>query len=88
MRIGQTDTGQRNVSASEAGSGLEGDKLSREATDLNFQNVIAKMLADAGPLAGKSFRTITIDSYEERSTGGRDRRCRRARSAGSEQETQ
>ena len=52
------------MSASEAGSGLESDKLSREATDFHFQNVIAKVLADAGPLAGKSFRTITIDSYE------------------------
>jgi hypothetical protein len=64
MRIGQTATGQLNVSASEAGRGLESDKLSRDATDFHFQSVIANVLADAGPLAGKSFKTVTIDSYE------------------------
>jgi hypothetical protein len=64
MRIGQTATGQLNVSASAAGRGLESDKLSREATDFHFQSVIEKVLADAGPLAGKTFRTVAIDSYE------------------------
>ncbi|MBS1854083.1 MAG: alpha-L-arabinofuranosidase [Acidobacteria bacterium] len=64
LRIGQTATGQKNVSASEAGSGLESDKLSRDATDFHFENVIAKVLADAGPAGGQSLRTVTIDSYE------------------------
>jgi hypothetical protein len=64
LRIGQTATGQLNVSASEAGRGLESDKLSRAATEYHFESVIKKVLADAGPLAGKSFKTVTIDSYE------------------------
>jgi hypothetical protein len=64
LRIGSTTTGQLDVSASEAGRGLECDKMNREATDFHFQNVLAKVLADAGPLAGKSFGTVSIDSYE------------------------
>ncbi|SPE39660.1 conserved exported hypothetical protein [Candidatus Sulfopaludibacter sp. SbA3] len=64
LRLGHTTTGQLNVSASEAGRGLECDKLSREAADFNFQNTVAKVLTDAGPLAGKSFGTVAIDSYE------------------------
>ena len=64
LRIGHTATGQLTVSASEAGTGLECDKLSREAADFQFENTVAKVLADAGPLAGKSFGTVAIDSYE------------------------
>jgi hypothetical protein len=64
LRIGHTSTGQFNVSASEAGRGLECDKMSREATEFHFQNVIGKVLAAAGPLAGKSFTAVSIDSYE------------------------
>jgi len=64
LRIGQTTTGQMNVSASESGRGLECDKLSREAADFSFANTVGKVLADAGPLAGKSFGSVEIDSYE------------------------
>ena len=64
LRIGFTPTGQLNVSASAAGTGLECDKFNREAVDFHFENVIAKVLADAGPLAGKSFAAVEIDSYE------------------------
>ena len=64
LRLGHTSTGQRNASASEAGRGLESDKLSRQATEFHFQNVLAKVIADAGPLAGKSFVGAAIDSYE------------------------
>jgi hypothetical protein len=59
LRIGQTTTGQLNVSASDAGRGLECDKMSLEATDFHFQTVIGKVLSQAGPLA-----SVTIDSYE------------------------
>ena len=64
LRIGHTSTGQRNVSASQAGEGLECDKMSREAAGFHFQNVVAKVIADAGALAGKSFTGVEIDSYE------------------------
>ncbi len=58
MRFGHTATGQLNVSASDAGRGLETDKLSRDATDFHFQFVIEKVLAEG------RLKTVTIDSYE------------------------
>ena len=64
LRMGHTSTGQLNVSASDTGRGLECDKLSREATDFHFQNTVAKVLVDAGPLAGSAFGAVEIDSYE------------------------
>lgn len=64
LRIGHTTTGQLNVSASEAGRGLECDKMSREATDFHFQNVVAKVLEAAGPVRWRSFDSVMIDSYE------------------------
>ncbi len=64
LRVGHTPTGQLNVSASKAGTGLECDKFSREAAEFHFDHVIAQVLADAGPLAGKSFTAVEIDSYE------------------------
>jgi hypothetical protein len=64
LRIGATTTGQMAVSASSAGSGLECDKLSREATDFQFEHTVGKVSADAGALAGKSFGSVMIDSYE------------------------
>jgi hypothetical protein len=63
LRIGHTSTGQRNVSASAAGSGLESDKFSREATEFHFNHVVGRVLADAGPLAD-AFTSVSIDSYE------------------------
>jgi hypothetical protein len=64
LRLGHTPTGQRNVSASAAGSGLECDKFSPAAVDFHFDHVIARILADAGPAAARSFTTVEIDSYE------------------------
>jgi hypothetical protein len=64
LRLGQTSTGQRNISASQAGTGLECDKMNRAAVDFHFQNVQAKLLADFGPLAPGTFNGIEIDSYE------------------------
>ncbi|HWB83515.1 MAG TPA: glycosyl hydrolase [Bryobacteraceae bacterium] len=64
LRIGQTSTGQLNVSASESGRGLDCDKMSRAAVDFHFQNVMAKVVADAAAVGGKSFRNVEIDSYE------------------------
>ncbi len=64
MRVGFTPTGQHNISASAAGDGLDCDKFTQAAVDYHFDHVIAKVLADAGPLAGKSFTLVEIDSYE------------------------
>lgn len=64
LRIGHTTTGRVNVSASTAGTGLETDKLSREATDFHFDHVIARVLAEAGPEAAQAFTGVSVDSYE------------------------
>jgi hypothetical protein len=64
MRFGQTSTGQNNISAPDAGRGLECDKFSREAAAYHFNSVEGKVLDRIGPLAGKSFVAVSIDSYE------------------------
>ena len=58
LRLGQTSTGQKNVSASEAGTGLECDKFSRQAIEFHFHNVEERLLGD------KAFVAVSIDSYE------------------------
>ncbi|MFA4028447.1 MAG: hypothetical protein GDYSWBUE_000327 [Candidatus Fervidibacterota bacterium] len=64
LRIGYTPTGKTNHPAPQSGLGLECDKLSREALDVHWKNAIAPLLADVGPLAGKTFKHVLIDSYE------------------------
>ncbi len=64
LRIGSTTTGKENHPATEAGRGLECDKLSREAVDLLFGGVLAPIMDDIGPLAGKGLHQILVDSYE------------------------
>ena len=62
VRIGYTSTGVMNRPATKAGFGLEVDKLSRKATDVHWENLINKMLADAKGLS--SLKSILIDSHE------------------------
>jgi hypothetical protein len=38
--------------------------MSREALDAFWQNAIAPLLREAGPLAGKVFNNVLVDSYE------------------------
>ncbi len=64
LRFGQTSTGQQNVAAPDAGKGLECDKFNREVVAFHFYSVVGAMLDAAGPLAGKTFNAIEIDSYE------------------------
>jgi hypothetical protein len=64
LRIGHTPTGKLNVSASASGTGLEVDKLDRDAVDYQFDHSLGRVIADAGPLAGKAFTGGEIDSYE------------------------
>lgn len=63
LRLGQTSTGQLNVSASAAGTGLECDKFNPAAVAFSFHHVEEKIIANAGPdKAG--FTAASIDSYE------------------------
>ncbi|PAL21762.1 glycosyl hydrolase [Sphingopyxis sp. GW247-27LB] len=64
LRFGHTTTGHLNVAASDAGRGLEVDKLSASSVDFQFENSVQRMLKAAGPLAGKTFDSLMIDSYE------------------------
>ncbi len=64
LRIGYTPTGKDNHPAPPEGDGLEVDKLSREALDVHWNGMMAKIIADLGPLAGKVLNNSLIDSYE------------------------
>lgn len=64
LRIGHTPTGKDNHPATPEGRGLEVDKLSREALEAFWSGMMATVLAEAGPLAGKVLNNALIDSYE------------------------
>ncbi|HPA20204.1 MAG TPA: glycosyl hydrolase [Verrucomicrobiae bacterium] len=64
LRIGHTTTGKENHPAPAGGRGLECDKLSKDAARVMFDGLMAKLVADAGPLAGKTLVSTHIDSWE------------------------
>jgi hypothetical protein len=64
LRIGHTPTGAVNAPSPVAGRGLECDKLSREAFDAHWDGMMGPIIADLGPLAGKTLNNCLIDSYE------------------------
>ena len=66
LRLGYTPTGAENHPAPAEGTGLECDKLSREALDAHWAGFIQKVIDDLGPLAGsgKALDNVLIDSYE------------------------
>ena len=63
VRFGYCPTGALVKPSDE---GLECDKLSKAALDVHFQALMAKLVADAGPLAGegKTLVATHIDSWE------------------------
>ncbi len=63
-RIGHTTTGSSTRPPVKGGNGLECDKLSREAMDVQFTNMMGKLIAEAGPLAGRTLVATHIDSWE------------------------
>jgi hypothetical protein len=64
MRFGHTGTGVENAPAPASGRGLECDKLSREGIEAQFAGMMAKLIADVGPAAGKTLVATHIDSWE------------------------
>jgi hypothetical protein len=64
MRFGYTPTGSVNGPAPASGTGLECDKLSKEGSQAAFDGLMAKLIADNAPLAGKSLVRTHIDSWE------------------------
>ncbi len=64
LRIGHTSTGVQNNPAPTTGRGLECDKMSKEAAEVHFANLMGKIIADSAPLVGKSLVATHIDSWE------------------------
>jgi len=64
LRIGHTPTGKENHPAPVDGRGLECDKLSSEAAEAHFNALMGRIIADVGPLAGKTLVSTHIDSWE------------------------
>ena len=64
VRLGYAPNGSRNHPGPEEGTGLESDKLSREATIAHWEGAMTPLIKDLGPLAGKAFNGVLIDSYE------------------------
>lgn len=64
LRLGHTSTGVGVYPAHDADIGLECDKMSRAAVKAHFENLAGVVIADAGPLAGKSLKMVIADSWE------------------------
>ncbi len=64
LRIGHTSTGVVNAPAPATGRGLECDKLSKAGIEAQFTAMMAKLIEDVGPAAGKTLAATHIDSWE------------------------
>ena len=64
LRIGSTLDGHHVNSPGSGPRGLEIDPMSAEAMDAHFAETGAKLIADAGPLVGKTLQYFHIDSWE------------------------
>lgn len=64
IRFGHTFTGRKNHPAPLSGMGPECDKLSREGVEANYNGMMAKLVQDVGPLAGKTLTATHVDSWE------------------------
>jgi len=64
MRFGYTSSGNHNGPAPAHGDGLECDKLSKEGIQAQWDGMIGKLVADVGPLAGKTLAMTHVDSWE------------------------
>lgn len=65
LRIGHTSNGNEVKPASERAKGLEVDKMSTEALEYHFNNgMLGKMCDLLGPLTGKVFINVNVDSWE------------------------
>ncbi len=64
IRFGWTPVGVNNHPASDAGRGLEVDKLDYAAVKAFYDVAVGTVTRAIGPLTGKTLRHILIDSYE------------------------
>lgn len=68
-RVGYTTNGEVVTAASEAGIGLEVDKLSRKGVEAHFNRFLKPLLDELKEYCGTTLRYICIDSWE---AGGQD----------------
>jgi hypothetical protein len=64
LRFGHTSTGKNNHPARDGGFGLECDKLSKEAADVIFDGLIARLVKEVGQASAKAFTGTHVDSWE------------------------
>jgi hypothetical protein len=64
LRVGYTPKDQENHPAPPEGTGLECDKFTPAALDAHWAGFVQNLVTEAGPLAGKTFNNVLIDSYE------------------------
>ena len=64
LRIGHTSTGKMNHPAPKESMGLECDKLSKKAIEVQFDGLMGKLLADQAAIGGKALTMTHIDSWE------------------------
>ena len=64
LRMGHTTSGRGATPATPKGKGLEVDKMSKDALEIHFEALLGKLIADVGPLSGKTFMGTHVDSWE------------------------
>jgi len=64
LRIGHTSTGKMNHPAPKESLGLECDKLSKKAVEVQFSELMGKLLDDQAAVGGKALTMTHIDSWE------------------------
>lgn len=68
-RVGYTTNGETVTAASEAGIGLEVDKLSRKGVEAHFKRFLGPLFDELKEYCGSTLKYICIDSWE---AGGQD----------------
>jgi hypothetical protein len=64
VRYGHTSTGKNNHPAPQESMGLECDKMSKKAIEVQFEGLMGKLLADQAAVGGKTMTMTHIDSWE------------------------
>jgi hypothetical protein len=77
LRVGYTSTGRFNRPASDAGRGLECDKLDAQVVRAHLEQYVGQLAERFGPATGKTFKVVETDSWEcdvQNWTGGLEKR--------------
>lgn len=64
LRIGYAPSGATSMHPEPEGAGLEADKMNPKAVDAHFTGLLDAVVKELGPLAGRSFTSFFVDSYE------------------------